>query len=359
MSYNQPGPYGQQPPQGPQPGQPGAMGVPPMPGGYGGQQPPQGPPQGGANPYAQGGAAPGGPGYGYPPQYPQQPQPQQPGAPYGAPQQPGPYQQQPAVPGQYPGQQPYPGQPQQPYHQAPGSGGGSGKKAGVAIAVIVALAAVGGGLWFVLSGGNESIAADDGTRYDLVLPETTGDFSKIPGEEGEQVFEEKDLEKAGLQDMEQVSAMYMNTDPEAPIPEPGTVVMGAAGLYGEVDNPQQTVDLLFAEAARSVAEDGDIELLGTAESFTTEEAAMKCQQGKETEADEEVGYAVTLTLCLWADYSTVGATYFVPYPELPLDFDPTGEEAPELKEPEPVGVSKAADITKQLRKDSLQERGGE
>ncbi|SFB98837.1 hypothetical protein [Streptomyces aidingensis] len=355
MSYHQPGPYGQQPPQ---PGQPG-------PGGYGGgQQPPQGPPPTGPNPYAQGGAAPGGPGYGYPPQYPgqpgqPQPQPQQPGAPYGAPQQPGPYQQQPPAPTAYPGQQqPYPGQ-QQPYNQMPGPSGGSGKKVGVIIGAIVALAAVGGGLYFVLSGGNEQIAADDGTRYDLVLPEKSGAFILSEKGSGDEAFSSEELGKAGLADMEQVSGEYYTFDIDSVelglYPE-GSRVLGVSGLYGEVENPQQTVELLFAETAKSIGEEDELELIGSAESFTDKDVAMKCQQAQGTELDESVGYKITATVCLWADYSTVGATYVAPLPNIPSDFDPTSDEVPNFKEPEPIGKSLAADIAKQLRNDSLQER---
>ncbi|MFF5336780.1 PQQ-binding-like beta-propeller repeat protein [Streptomyces sp. NPDC013181] len=152
-------PPGQQPPQ-------GGFGAPQEPP-HGVPQPPQGPPQTppppAAPPQAPAGQPPTQPGYGYP---------QQPG-PYG--QQPGPYGQQPTQPGPY-GQQPGPynqqqpgpyGQPTQPGYgfppqQYPGTpvppgpgGAGPFKRKPVVIgAAVVALLAIGGGVWFATSGGD-------------------------------------------------------------------------------------------------------------------------------------------------------------------------------------------------------------
>ncbi|MFE6766511.1 PQQ-binding-like beta-propeller repeat protein [Streptomyces sp. NPDC057689] len=161
-------PPGQQPPQ-------GGFGAPQEPS-NGVPQPPQGPPQTPPPPAAppQAPAAPPTPpptqpGYGYPQQpgpygqQPQQPgpygqQPQQPGpygqpqsGPYGQPQQPGPYNQQPQAGYGFPPQQ-YPGAP-----VPPGPGGPSKRKPALIIgAAVVALALIGGGVWFATSGGDDN-----------------------------------------------------------------------------------------------------------------------------------------------------------------------------------------------------------
>ncbi|MDB1086713.1 hypothetical protein PJ985_03915 [Streptomyces sp. ACA25] len=360
MSHNQPGPYGQQPPPGPPPGQPGPYGA-----------PQQGQPPGGPNPYAHGGA-PGAPGYGYPQtpppgpygqQQPGQPgpygAPQQPGqpGPYGAPQQPGPYgQQPPGPPGQYPGQPPY-GQVPPP----PPGGGGSGRTIGIGVAVVAALALLGTGLYVVLSGGNGTIGADDGTRYELTLPQESGDYTLAETNDPSEIMPpEDDLSDAGLEDMEALSGTYMTGDLNAPLPEPGSSVMGFGGAWGEIENPQQTIDLLFSQIAESAAGDdiGEVELIGSGDSFTDDDVAMKCQQAEGTEPDAEFGYPMRVTFCVWADYSTMGITYFLPFPTFPEDFDPYDGTEHQLDPPEDLSTEMAAESSKQLRLDSLQEIEG-
>jgi hypothetical protein len=351
MSYNQPGPYGQQPPN-----QPGPYGAPP----------PQGPPPGGPNPYAQGGApgapAPGpapGQGYGYP-QAPGQPgQPPQP--PYGQPQQPGPYGQQPVPPGQYPGQMP-------PYG-APQTQGGKNRTAIMVVAIVVALAVVAGGAYFLLGGDDAgTIAADDGTRYSIELPEKTGEFNLLEsgGEEGPT---DDELRDAGLSpDMESDDGQYLNSS-ISDYEESGqwaddSVILGVVGLWGEVKDPEASVDALFALAKDEAEseEGGDMKLVDSPSDHTTEDAVLKCQVGRGTQPDEDLGYVSEVTLCVWADYSTVGLVYYGPLPNMPENWDPMSGEVPEnLEPPAPVSTDQAADWTHQLRADSIQpaEGGGD
>ncbi|MCE7079229.1 hypothetical protein [Streptomyces sp. ST2-7A] len=348
MSHQQPGPYGQ---QGPQPGQPG------QPGPYG--TPPPGQPPTGGNPYAQ--PQPGAqPGYGYP----QQPPPGQPG--YGYPQQPG---GQPGQPGYgYPQQSGQPGQPGYGYPQqagapapgAPAGKSGRGRTIGITVAVVAALAVVGGGLYTVLSGGDNALGPRPDTRYDLTLPQQSGEFVLSEDEGGSSMLSEQELEDAGLADMESVGGSYLVPDSDSPVPEWGRIGMGFGGMWGEVENPQQTVDLIFLQFAQSLAEEEgeEIELVGTAESFTYEEAALKCQIARGTEPDADFGYTLEMTICAWADYSTVGLTYYVPFPSLPADIDPSLEEMPEMGEPEGITTEEAAGYTRQLREDALVERAG-
>ncbi len=169
MSYNQPGPYGGQPPQ----GQPGPYGQ--QPGPYGGP-PPQGPPQGQpgygypqqappgvppqqAGPYGQ-------PGYGTPPQG-------QPGYGYPQPQQPGPYGQQPPTP-PYGGQPAYGGQPPYPPQQPK-------KKTGLIVgASVLALAVIGAGVWYFAGGPSNSDVADSTRGYKLTPAAAVDDYKQDP-----------------------------------------------------------------------------------------------------------------------------------------------------------------------------------
>jgi hypothetical protein len=350
MSHNQPGPYGQQPPQGPPPGQPGPYGAPP----------PQGGQPGGPNPYAHPGGAPGGPGYGYPQQQPpQQPyggQPQQPYGgqsqqPYGA-QQPPAYGQQPPPPAaQYPGQPQYGQQP-------PGPAKSGGKKTAMIVGIAVAAVAVAGGLYFVLSGGDKSIGADDGTRHDLTLPQSFGDYVLAEPGGDELALDEDELAQAGVEVTGDISGTYTNADPDAMAPPAGTNALMFGGMWGEIAQPQQTVEAVFHEAVQAAAEDEEAELIGSAESFTDEDVAMKCQQGRATEPDENFGYAPTMTFCVWADYGTMGTVAVIPVPEFPADFDPESGQEPELTEPSPVSNGDAAKAAKELREAALVERGG-
>ncbi|MGP3968991.1 hypothetical protein [Streptomyces sp. 6N223] len=351
MSYNQPGPYGQQPPN-----QPGPYGAPP----------PQGPPAGGPNPYAQGGAPggpppgppPGGSGYGHP-QQPGQPaygQPQQPGQPaYGQPQQPGPYGQQPPPPGQMPGQMPYGAPP------PPPQGGGRKRGLVVGIAIVAGLAVIGGGAFFLLSGG------DDGP-YRISLPETTGEFNLL--EKGtEESPSEKELREAGLStDMESQSGQYLNSDKKAYEDqgtwEDGSSILGVVGLWGEVENPEASVDALFALATEEAEqeEDSAFEMVGEPADYGYSGVSLKCQVGRGTEEDPDLGYSPETTLCVWADDSTVGLVYYGPLPNMPEGWDPQSGQPPgPLEQPEAISTDQAAEYTKQLREDSIQpvEDGGD
>ncbi|WP_330238753.1 hypothetical protein [Streptomyces sp. NBC_00525] len=292
MSYNQPGPYGGQPPQ----GQPGPYGQ--QPGPYGGQ-PPQGQP-----------------GYGYPQQAPQGVPPQQPPQPgYGYPpaQQPGPYGQQPPTP-------PYG---QQPYGQQPGfpPPAPAKKKTGLIVgAVIVALAVIGGGVYFLTSGGGNSDVADSTKGYKLTLPESVDSYKQDASKSstGEMTSKEKsEAEAAGIKDPHKAEAQYTSGDlGKNPLTAKMLMVYGN---WGEVTDPAKALDAMFAQAKKGIAEDEDKKnkpsLVGEPESVTPpgfKDALMKCQSFKivNDEADGSVAKGpkeMLMPVCIWADYSTVGA----------------------------------------------------
>ncbi|MFD4632909.1 hypothetical protein ACFVYR_15080 [Streptomyces sp. NPDC058284] len=318
MSFNQPGPYGQQPPQpgpyGQQPPQPGPYGQPPQgvppqqPGPYG--QPPQAPQPGYSYPQQ---APPSQPGYGYPQQAPQQ-------GGYSQPQQPGPYGQQPQAPyGQMP--------PQAPYGQVPPPPPGGGKKkTGLIIAAVAVVAAAAVGGYLVLAGsdddkgggknGSTSNVADGGGIKDdgphtLTTPATIlGEYEKSDDDSGG--FNSSDLtaaEKAGVQDPQDVDASYQAGDDSNPL---GQKAIQFMGVYGDIDDPAKVVDAMFAKLEKdSQGKDSETgELVGSPKDFGTSAAALKCQEsviendsaGSSSSAPKEIHMPV----CIWSDHSTLG-----------------------------------------------------
>ncbi|MFD9542406.1 hypothetical protein [Streptomyces sp. NPDC060022] len=293
MSYNQPGPYGGQPPQ----GQPGPYGQ--QPGPYGGQ-PPQGQPQ-------------GQPGYGYPQQAPQGVPPQQPPQGYGYPQaqQPGPYGQQPPTP-PYGGQQAYPGGPPQP--------GAPKKKTGLIIGgAVVALAVIAGGVYFLTSGGSSNSDVADSTKgYKLTPAASVDDYKQDTGEATPSKpvtgKDKAEAEAMGIKNANQVSAQYVSGGKENPLTMKSLMLMG---FWGEVTDPAAVVDNAFKNAELEMAKGEDnenVSLVGSPEAVKPEGfegALMKCQSLKtiNEEADGSVEKGpkeITTPVCVWTDYSTVG-----------------------------------------------------
>ncbi|MEU3065206.1 hypothetical protein AB0P12_08110 [Streptomyces subrutilus] len=276
MSYNQPGPYGQQPQQ------PGPYGQqPPQPGPYG-QQPPQ------PGPYGQGAPQPG---YGYP---------QQPGVP------PQGYPQQPPQPGYgYPQQPPYGGlPPQQPPKKS---------KTGVVVAVVVAVAVIAGGGWYFLrGGGSDGAVASDTKGYKLVAPNAVDEFKKDPKYKQDEfsATDRKEAESAGVKNPTQVGMNYQAGDPKNPLSAKG---LNFQGVYGEIADPEKAVDGYFALARLNAAKQdskSEIELIGTPKTMTPagfKGAVLKCQNFKFTSKDTAAKgpKEVTLPFCIWGDYSTL------------------------------------------------------
>ncbi|MCH0566747.1 hypothetical protein [Streptomyces sp. MUM 2J] len=273
MSHNQPGPYGQQP-QAPQPG-------------YGHPQQPQAPQ----------------PGYGYP-----QPPAPQPGyghpqqAPQGVPPQPGPYGQQPP-----PGQAPYGAVPQPP---APAGGG---KKTGLIIGAVAVVAAIAVGAYLVIGGGGGgSDVADDGP-HKLTTPETVlGDYKKSEGDSSTMSDEDmKDAEKWGVHNPRDVSAAYQAGDADNPLSQR---MIQFGGVYGTIDDPEKTVDAMFAymkTQSKDGGSDDDVTLVGEPKTYkpaSLDGAVLKCQQAKVDNSDGGAGQPkeISMSVCIWGDHSTLG-----------------------------------------------------
>ncbi|MFJ4501338.1 hypothetical protein [Streptomyces sp. NPDC088864] len=300
MSYNQPGPYGGQPPQ----GQPGPYGQ--QPGPYGGQ-PPQGQP-----------------GYGYPQQAPQGVPPQQPPQPgYGYPpaQQPGPYGQQPPTPPPY-GQQPYGQQPGFP-PPAPAK-----KKTGLIVAAaVVALAVVAGGVYYFTAGGGSSDVADSTKGYKLTLPESVGEYKQDKTDSDNKTGpltgkDKTEAEDMGIKSPVEASGAYTSGDMEKNALT--TKMLMIKGLWGEIDDPEKTLDAAFAGAKEEMAKDkgdsdSEVSLVGSPKSYTPEGfdgALMKCQSLKTVNKDADGSLQkgpkeLNIPVCIWTDYSTVGIVFAV------------------------------------------------
>ncbi|MCX0243832.1 hypothetical protein [Streptomyces drozdowiczii] len=303
MSYNQPGPYGGQPPQ----GQPGPYGQ--QPGPYGG--PPQGQPQ-------------GQPGYGYPQQAPQGVPPQQqpqPGYGYPQAQQPGPYGQQPPTP-------PYGGQPA--YGQQPGfpPPAPQKKKTGLIVAsAVVALAVVAGGVYYFTSGGGSSSVASSTKGYKLTPPESVGEYKQDKTDSDNKTGpltgkDKTETEAMGVKSPVEASAVYGSGDIEK---NPLTAKMlMLKGVWGQVDDPEKTLDAAFASAKEEMSkdqgeDDSETSLVGSPESFSPEGfdgALMKCQViksvNKKSDGSVQQGPKEFNTpVCIWTDYSTVGIVFAV------------------------------------------------
>jgi hypothetical protein len=306
MSYNQPGPYGGQPPQ----GQPGPYGGPPQgqPGPYG-QQPPQGQP----GPYGQQPPQ-GQPGYGYPQQAPQGvPPQQQPPQGYGYPQaqQPGPYGQQPPTP-------PYGGQPA--YGTMPMPPAQPKKKTGLIVGgVIVALAVIGGGVYFLTSGGGGSDLSDDGPHKLTTPTKVLGEYSRFGADSADQKQDTKateELTASGMENGKTVTGVYStadlsNYDPSDPstMPDIATAkVITYLGAYGKVADPAKALDKFFVMLKQSASKDSknETELIGEPEEVSPsgfKNGIMKCQAAKAKDA--KTGKMKTDWFCAWSDYSTM------------------------------------------------------
>ncbi|THA73918.1 hypothetical protein [Streptomyces sp. A0592] len=275
MSYNQPGPYGQQPQQ------PGPYGQqpPPPPGPYG--QPAQ------PGPYGQ--PAPPQPGYGYP---------QQPGVPpQGYPQQP------PAPPYGQPQQAPYGGQPPKK------------SKAGVIIAAVVAVAVIAGGGWYLLGGGAGSVGSDT-KGYKLAYPASLDSYQKAPDTTGAPSTDtpvtgegKTKAEALGVQNAHNATAKYqIGTDGKGK-------QLAANGLWGDIADPEKAVDGYYAGIGQNNKETEKLgfkyELVGTPKEFTPDGfkgAVMKCANIKMISTKPTTGKTpkdMEIPSCAWGDHSTL------------------------------------------------------
>ncbi|MEW2583901.1 hypothetical protein [Streptomyces virginiae] len=275
MSYNQPGPYGQQPqqpgPYGQQPPPPGPYGQPAQPGPYGQPGPPQ-------------------PGYGYP---------QQPGVP------PQGYPQQPQTPAYgYPQQAPYGGQPPKK------------SKAGLIIGVVVAVAVIAGGGWYLVGGGAGGNISADTKGYKLAFPASVDSYQKAPDTAGGPPADapvsgegKTKADALGVQNAHNSTAKYqVGSDGKGK-------QLAANGLWGDIADPEKAVDGYYAGIGQNNKETEKLgfkyELVGTPKAFTPDGfkgAVMKCANIKMISVKPTTGKTpkeMEIPSCAWGDHSTL------------------------------------------------------
>ncbi|MFE1321198.1 hypothetical protein [Kitasatospora phosalacinea] len=291
----------QQYPQG-QPQQP--YGAPPPQPGYGGQPPAYGAPQ----PPAYGAPQPQ-PGYGYPQQQPPVPQPG-----YG----------QPPVPPQ----QQWGGAPQQPGYGGypPPPAPSKGKGGVIALVVVVALAAIGGGLWWGLKGDGDA-GSDTVGKYKLVAQESVAGYTKKSSNEKGQL---NGLEAVGTFEGS-LSATYQKST---------TNLASFGGSWGTVQDPGKAIDIVAGKLDEAMngdqddSEDGKAvwkQKLSAVDAKDPKDAGSKLSCG--LLGSDQPGSEQTVPVCIFATHSTIGTVSST-------NLDPEGKQ---------LSVSEVAALARQLR----------
>ncbi len=251
MSYNQPGPYGQQPQQ------PGPYGQ--QPGPYGQQPPPP-------NPYGQPAPQPG-------------------------------YQQQP----------PYGGMPpQQPPKKS---------KAGVIIGVVVAVAVIAGGGWYFLGSGAGGGVSADTKGYKLVFPATVEAYAQPkeakPSPETPLEGESKTKAEAlGVKNPHNSAATY-STTPDGK--GKNLSVNGLWGELADPEKAVDAYYASIGLNKEAEKSGFKYELVGAPQEFTPSDfkgAVMKCAEIKATPIKEPkpgMPKEMKIPSCVWGDHSTLAA----------------------------------------------------
>ncbi|MEU7471566.1 hypothetical protein AB0A94_24100, partial [Streptomyces sp. NPDC044984] len=186
-----------------------------------------------------------------------------------------------------------------------------GKKAGIIIGAVAVVAAIGVGAYFVIGGGGGGADIADDGPHKLEPPASVGEYKKggSGSSDGGPTGAESaaDLEKLGIESGTVVKASYTSGSST----ELGKA-MSFNGAYGEIGDPEATIDKGFATAHESSKDTGDN--AGEAEKVTwkgspetvepngLDGAVMKCQ----TASISEGTTALEMPICVWADHSTYG-----------------------------------------------------
>ncbi|MEO3754872.1 hypothetical protein [Streptomyces sp. B6B3] len=210
------------------------------------------------------------------------------------------------------------------------------------VAIVAALAILGGGALVVLDddgGGEVGIGPDDGVRHRLELPQLSGRFNLMQTH-SEEV--NQDAARAmGLRTEGGAAGLYRDTALEDE-GDAGDYLLSFRGRWGEVQDPERAAALWLGLIAEDL-EEADLVGAGPS-SFTDEDVAVECQLARDVEPNADAASAPDRTLCVWADYSTMGSTYFLVNPDHP--------------DVEPLSPAVAAALTKRFREDALREING-
>lgn len=241
--------------------------------------------------------------------------------------------------------------------QPPASGGGGGKVAAIVVGALAVVTAIGVGAYFLVGGGDggggtAAGLTDDGP-HKLTVPKTVLDEYQRFGDGSEESDSDtaKDMEKSGVKNGTAIlgqwsTADFGNYDPADPstagdFPDQSELLTAKGitmvGGYGEIADPQKTLDKFFANIQDSVEKNSEqntggmenAELVGEPEEVEIAGTVAKCQSTKSTNALTKK--ESTDWFCAWADHSTVAMVS-------PGDNAGTG-----------VGKDTAVDLTTKLR----------
>ncbi|WAP55625.1 hypothetical protein [Streptomyces sp. S465] len=161
----------------------------------------------------------------------------------------------------------------------------------------------------VLFGGDDGGGVtDDGKEYKLTAPERVlGDYESAYSDAGtEKKLTAEQAAAFGVDKGGSGLNAVWETSGEAKR-------LQLIGAYGEVTDPEKSVDAYFADLERrsrtAGSGDSDVELVGTPERKTPDgldNAIMKCQTIRTTE-ETNAEEPTSIALCVWGDYGTVGA----------------------------------------------------
>ncbi len=199
--------------------------------------------------------------------------------------------------------------------QPPAPGGGK-KKTGIIIGAVAVVAAIGVGAYFVIGGGGGGLE-DDGP-HKLTTPATVLSDYKRTTKDGSTVGADStsELEKSGVKNAKTAAGLYSTVDlsdydpddPSSAAKMATAKTLSVAGAYGEISDPEATLDLFFANFKKSAEKEsstgsGKPELIGEPEAADLDGAVMKCQSVKGQ--DRATKQEKTNWFCAWADYSTI------------------------------------------------------
>ncbi|MBO0918037.1 hypothetical protein J1C73_28120, partial [Streptomyces laculatispora] len=171
-----------------------------------------------------------------------------------------------------------------------------------------ALAVIGGGVYFLTSGGGSGSVADDGKTYKLTTPATVlgGEYKKSAAKSDEEKMTDEDIKEAegwGVKNAKNVSSQY--TSGEAASQK----ILQFSGVYGDIDDPEKVIDAMFAKMKEGAGKDkSEGELVGSPKAFTPagfENGVLKCQEAKVTDSSSGTSKSMTIPTCIWGDHSTV------------------------------------------------------
>lgn len=196
----------------------------------------------------------------------------------------------------------WPGYPPAP----PQVGGTKRKNIGIAVGVLAAVGVIIGSFaLFVGDGDGTETVPDDGKRYELTAPATVLGEYKVWGDPAEEQDAASDeAGPLGISNGKRIINTWSTvdtTDPDSDFDNNKSIVF--IGFYGDVDDPEKSVDAYFDIVQRGSRLS---ETIGDKEKQSPrgfKNGIMKCQHRK---ADAEPGQPEITPLCVWGDHSTVG-----------------------------------------------------